>query len=68
MLVSRGAAEVMIEPELSEWDFASLTVIVTEAGGRVTQVDGSAPEHGGSLVTSNGLVHDEVLAALSPAG
>jgi len=68
MLVSRGAAEVMIEPELSEWDFASLAVIVTEAGGRVTQVDGSAPEHGGSLVTSNGLVHDEVLAALSPAG
>jgi len=68
MLVSRGAAEVMIEPELSEWDFASLTVIVTEAGGRVTQVDGSAPEHGGSLVTSNGLVHDEVLATLSPAG
>jgi histidinol-phosphatase len=55
----------MIEPELSEWDFAPLTVIVKEAGGRVTQVDGSPPVHGGSLVTSNGLVHDEVVAALT---
>jgi len=64
MLVSRGAAEVMIEPELSEWDLAPLVVIVTEAGGRVTQVDGSAPAHGGSLVSSNGSVHAEVLSAL----
>jgi histidinol-phosphatase len=65
MLVARGAAEVMIEPALSEWDFAPLVVIVTEAGGRVTQVDGSAPVHGGSLVSSNGLVHEEVLRGLS---
>jgi histidinol-phosphatase len=40
-------------------------VIVTEAGGRVTQVDGSPPVHGGSLVTSNGLVHDAVLDQLN---
>jgi histidinol-phosphatase len=65
MLVARGAAEVMIEPELSEWDFAPLVVIVSEAGGRVTQVDGSAPMHAGSLVSSNGLVHEEVLRALN---
>ncbi|MEO8425174.1 MAG: inositol monophosphatase family protein, partial [Actinomycetota bacterium] len=51
--------------ELSEWDFAPLVVIVTEAGGRVTQVDGSAPTHGGSLVSSNGLVHEEVLRSLT---
>ena len=65
MLVARGAAEVMIEPQLSEWDFAPLVVIVEEAGGRVTQIDGGPPVHGGSLVSSNGLVHDEVLAALA---
>jgi histidinol-phosphatase len=64
MLVARGAAEVMIEAELFEWDYAPLVVIVTEAGGRVTQVDGSAPTHGGSLVTSNGLVHEEVVKRL----
>jgi histidinol-phosphatase len=65
MLVARGAAEVMVESELWEWDFAPIVVIVTEAGGRVTQVDGSAPVHGGSLVSSNGLVHEEVLRGLA---
>jgi histidinol-phosphatase len=65
MLVARGAAEVMVEAELYEWDYAPLMVIVSEAGGRVTQADGSAPVHGGSLVSSNGLVHDEVLRRLS---
>jgi histidinol-phosphatase len=65
MLVARGAAVAMIEPQLSEWDFAPLVVLVEEAGGRVTQLDGSPPVHGGSVVTSNGLVHDEVLAGLA---
>jgi histidinol-phosphatase len=65
MLVARGAAEAMIEPELSEWDFAPLVPIVTEAGGRVTQLDGSAPAHGLSILSTNGRVHDEVLAALA---
>jgi histidinol-phosphatase len=68
MLVARGAAEAMVEPELSEWDFAPLVPIVTEAGGRVTQLDGSPPIHGGSLLSSNGHVHDEVVAALGVEG
>jgi histidinol-phosphatase len=68
MLVARGAAVAMIEPELSEWDYAPLVVIVTEAGGRVTQIDGSPPVHGGSLVSSNGLVHDEVMRGLAGTG
>jgi histidinol-phosphatase len=64
MLVARGAAEAMVEPELSEWDFAPLVPIVTEAGGRVTQLDGSPPVHGASLLSTNRRVHDEVLSAL----
>jgi histidinol-phosphatase len=55
----------MIKLELAEWDFAALMVIVREAGGRLTQIDGSERVHGSSVVTSNGLVHDEVLAALA---
>jgi histidinol-phosphatase len=68
MLVARGAAEAMVEPELAEWDFAPLIPIVTEAGGRVTQLDGSPPVHGGSLLSTNGRVHDEVIAALEGGG
>ncbi len=64
MLVARGAAEAMIEPALAEWDFAPLVPIVSEAGGRVTQLDGSAPVHGGTLLSSNGRVHHEVVSAL----
>jgi len=64
-LVARGAAEVMLEPELSLWDFAALQVIVQEAGGRMTTFDGGPTVHGGSVVSSNGVLHDEVLARLA---
>ena len=40
-LVARGAGEAMIEPELNIWDYAAFQVVVEEAGGRVTQLDGS---------------------------
>jgi histidinol-phosphatase len=64
MLVARGAADVMAEPELAVWDWAALKVIVEEAGGRLTAFDGSEPTHGSSVLTTNGLLHDAVLARL----
>jgi len=64
-LVARGAGEAMIEPELNLWDYAAFQVVVEEAGGRVTQLDGSPTRHLGSVVSSNGRVHDEILAAFS---
>jgi histidinol-phosphatase len=65
MLVARGAAEAMFEHELHVWDWAALKVIVEEAGGRVTQFDGSPPAHDGSVLTSNGEIHDLLVARLS---
>lgn len=64
-LVARGAADVMLEAELNTWDFAALEVIVREAGGRMTQFDGSPVQHGLSVLTTNGRLHDEVVARLS---
>ena len=64
-LVARGAGEAMIEPELNLWDYAAFQVVVEEAGGRVTQFDGSPTRDGGSVVSSNGVLHDEILAGLS---
>jgi histidinol-phosphatase len=55
---------VCFEPELSTWDWAALEVVVEEAGGRMTQFDGSKLEHGGSVLTTNGVLHDEVVARL----
>lgn len=63
-LVARGAGEAMIEHELNVWDYAAVQIVVEEAGGRVTQLDGSPTRDGGSVVSSNGVLHDEILTRL----
>ena len=68
VLVAEGAVDVAAEPEVSLWDVAAVQVIVEEAGGRFTDLSGVARPDGGSAVSTNGLLHDEVLAALSPTG
>ena len=62
MLVARGSAHVMVEPELCLWDVAALEVIVAEAGGRTSHLDGTRWVDRGSALTTNGALHDEVLA------
>jgi histidinol-phosphatase len=64
VLVAEGAVDVAVEPEVNPWDLAPLKVIVEEAGGRFTDLSGAARIDGGSAVSSNGLLHDAVLAAL----
>ena len=61
MLVARGSAEVMLEPALRTWDWTALTVIVEEAGGRMTALDGGPLTDRGSALATNGLLHDEVV-------
>jgi histidinol-phosphatase len=55
----------MVELELATWDFAALKVIVEEAGGRISRFDGSPLAHGGTVLTTNGILHDEVVARLA---
>jgi histidinol-phosphatase len=66
-LVAEGAVDIAAEPEVSVWDLAPLDILVREAGGVFTSLDGAAGPHGGSAVASNGLLHDEVLNRLSRA-
>ncbi len=42
MLVAEGAVDIAAEPELEVYDMAALDVIVREAGGSFTSLDGSA--------------------------
>jgi histidinol-phosphatase len=65
MLVARGSAEVALEPSLSIWDYAAIEVIIRQAGGRVSTFEGEPLRHGGSMLTTNGVLHDEVLARLA---
>ena len=64
VLVAEGAVDIAAEPEVSVWDVAPIQVIVEEAGGRFTNLEGEPRADGGSAVSTNGLLHDEVLAAL----
>jgi histidinol-phosphatase len=64
VLVAEGAVDVAVEPVVSPWDLAPLQIIVEEAGGRFTDLAGAARFDGGSAVSSNGRLHDAVLAAL----
>lgn len=64
VLIASGAGEFSLDFGLQPWDKAPFKIIVEEAGGRVTNLDGSFSLEDGSLVCSNGWLHDEVLAAL----
>ena len=63
VLVAEGSADLVVEPVMNLWDNAALQVIVEEAGGRFTDLDGRPRSDGGNAVATNGLLHDEVLQA-----
>ncbi|MFD7031874.1 histidinol-phosphatase [Streptomyces sp. NPDC059917] len=64
MLVAEGAVDICAEPELSLWDMAANAIVVQEAGGRFTGLDGIDGVHGGNAAASNGVLHDELLGYL----
>ncbi len=63
-LVGEGAAEAMMETGMHTWDLAAPQVVIEEAGGRVTDVNGERRIDATSFVGSNGLLHDEILRRL----
>ncbi|MBI2312495.1 MAG: histidinol phosphatase [Betaproteobacteria bacterium] len=65
MLVAAGCGEMAVDPGLEPWDIAPLLLIVEEAGGRATSFTAERTIYGGSLVTSNGLLHETALQFLS---
>jgi len=66
VLVADGSIDIAVEPNgLSIWDLAAPMVVVEVAGGRFTDLEGVARVDGGSAVATNGLLHDEVLAAMA---
>ena len=66
VLVAEGAVDISAEPEVSLWDIAPLKVIVEESGGAFSDLSGAAVPDGGSVLCSNGYLHADALAYLSP--
>jgi histidinol phosphatase-like enzyme (inositol monophosphatase family) len=64
-LVATGRVEAKLDPEVALWDVAPMPVILSEAGGRFTDLTGVADPGRGSGLGTNGTLHDEVLALWS---
>ena len=67
ILVAEGAGDIALDPEAHPWDIAALQVIVEEAGGMATTLTGERSIYAGSLVTSNGALHQQALDTLCGA-
>ena len=64
MLLAEGAVDLAAEPELEVYDMAALDIIVREAGGRFTSLEGADGPWGGNALASNGHLHDAALSFL----
>ncbi|WGX94934.1 inositol monophosphatase family protein [Nocardioides sp. L-11A] len=64
MLLAEGAVDLAAEPELEVYDMAALDIIVREAGGRFTSLEGHDGPWGGNAVASNGHLHEAALSYL----
>lgn len=65
MLLAEGAIDIAGEFDVKPWDIAALVPIVREAGGRITDADGADDLTTLSVIATNGLLHDAVLARLA---
>jgi len=66
MLVAEGGVDIACEPELALHDMAACAIVVTEAGGRFTDLQGKPGPLGIGAYATNGRLHDAVLAQLTP--
>lgn len=63
--VAAGQLDFFINLSLHNWDFAAAALIVTEAGGRVTQKNGAPlTSLSSDIVATNGVLHDGLIFAL----
>ena len=65
MLVAEGAADVAVDAALQRWDVAAVELIVEEAGGRVTDLNGNRHLAGAPALSTNDALHDAIVAAFA---
>jgi myo-inositol-1(or 4)-monophosphatase len=71
IMVARGTMTASIWPGTAPWDVAASKVIVEEAGGRVTALDGGDQRYDRPLrgaIVSNGKVHDQLVSLVRDCG
>ena len=66
MLVADGSIDIAVEVGgLAVWDLAAIRIVVEEAGGTFTDVAGVARLDGGDVISTNGRLHADVVAAFA---
>jgi len=65
-LVAEGKAELYLEVDLKPWDLAPCKILVEEAGGRFSDLDGRPTIYSGTALATNGRLHDAALALFRP--
>jgi histidinol phosphatase-like enzyme (inositol monophosphatase family) len=63
-LVATGRVAAMVDPAVAPYDVGPMPVLLAEAGGRFTDLDGQPGIEAGSGVATNGPVHEELLGLL----
>ena len=64
--VAAGRSEGFWEMKLSPWDIGAGSIIVTEAGGTVTNLEGGPLDiSSGHILATNGLIHQELVDSLA---
>ncbi|WP_422925373.1 inositol monophosphatase family protein [Singulisphaera sp. PoT] len=66
--IAVGGFDVCYATWMNSWDAAAGVLLVQEAGGRITKLDGGPYDlYGGEILATNGRVHDESLRVLAEA-
>ncbi len=64
VLVATGRVDAMVDPIAELYDLAPMPVILAEAGGRFTSLEGEEGPDRGSGIASSGPLHDALLGLL----
>jgi histidinol-phosphatase len=64
MLVAEGAIDAALDWTSKPWDLAPLGLIVEEAGGRSTNLQGERTIYTGDYLSTNGVIHEEAMKLL----
>ena len=65
LLVATGRMDISIEPKINPWDIAPFSILLEEAGGKLTDFAGEETIYTGNVVCSNGTLHKAAIKALN---
>lgn len=63
-VLAEGKAEIVVETDVKPWDLAPVKLLIEEAGGQFSDLNGLPSIYSGNALASNGRLHDVALALI----